>query len=513
VSQDEVIGFLSDGASYGRPGAAVSRIDTHISMVFLVEDRVFKLKRAVRFSYLDNSTPRLREQNCRRELDLNRRTAPALYLAVHAITRTSDGGLAFDGEGAAVDWVLEMRRFPDDCLFETMADAGKLTAPLMRDLTDTIAAFHARADLAPGGGRQAIADTIAGNETNLAEASPPLDRQTIDALSRASRDALAKVAALLDARRDAGKVRRCHGDLHLGNVCLFEDRPMPFDCIEFNDTLSCIDVLYDLAFLLMDLVERGLSDLANVVFNRYFDVAAERDGLAALPLFMSVRAAVRAHVLAAQDRQAHAAKTAHRAQSYLSLAESLLRPGAPVLIAVGGLSGTGKSTLARAIAPDFSPAPGARIVRSDVIRKRQADVEPEIRLPPSAYGPETTARVYGELEQQCALSLGAGYAAIADATFLREGERDAIASVAAHAGVRFLGLWLEAPAAVLTERIGARVNDASDADAGVLQSQLSIPTGPIAWHRLDAGSAPGENRKRIRALLDQMPQPVQVIRP
>ncbi len=499
--QDEIIAFLSDPASYGKPGVTVERIDTHISHVFLVGQRVYKLKRAARFSYLDYSTPALREENCRRELALNRRTAPALYLDVRAITRDADGRLAFDGTGAAVDWVLEMRRFPDDCLFATLADKKQLTPLMMRNLTDAIAAFHAEAETATGGGCAAMAQTITGNIDNLIQCYPPLDHRSVDALAATTRESLTKVAALLDRRNDRGAVRRCHGDLHLGNVCLFEDRPTPFDCIEFNDAMSCIDVLYDIAFLLMDLIQRDLNDLANIVFNRYFDLAEQADGLPAMPLFLSVRAAIRAHVLATQDRQHHAADTEAKAKSYLALAQTLLRPGTPRLIAIGGLSGTGKSTLAQKLAPDFLPAPGARLVRSDVVRKRQANVPPETRLPPSAYGPETSARVYEALGAQCAAAVAAGYTAIADAVFLRAEERDAIATIASRAGVPFLGLWLEAPADVLKKRIAGRVNDASDADTTVLQSQFSIPTGAIGWQRIDSSRTLDDNRDRIRALL------------
>src|SRR5579862_5299580 len=209
--QGEVIAFLSRGSSYGSPAATPQRIDTHISVVFLVADRVFKLKRAVRFSFLDFSTVAERERYCRAELALNRRTAPALYLAVRAITRAADGGLEWDGAGVAVDWVVEMRRFDERDLFDRLATDGRLTPPLMVKLADTIARFHREAERADGfGGAQGIDEVIDDNHVNLIAAAPPLDRRPIEALEGASKAALGRVRGLLDQRRADGKVRRCH---------------------------------------------------------------------------------------------------------------------------------------------------------------------------------------------------------------------------------------------------------------------------------------------------------------
>jgi uncharacterized protein len=501
--QQQVVRFLGEAASYGVAGAAVERIDTHISIIFLVGDLAYKLKRVVRFSYLDYSTVELREKFCRAELELNRRTAPALYLRLRAITRAADGTLAFDGAGAVVDWVLEMRRFAQKELFDQLAEHRELTPRLMRDLADVIVDFHATAETVPNrGGRAAMERTIAGNIANLLQASAAPDRAQIHELRAASMAKLSALGDLLDARRDRGRVRRCHGDLHLRNVCLFEGRPTLFDCIEFSDDLSCIDVLYDLAFLLMDLVRRGLDDLANVVFNRYLDLTPDLDGLQALPLFMSVRAAVRSHVAAALSRQSQSPKAQAEARAYLALAGALIDPHPPLLVAIGGRSGTGKSTLAQALAPDFKPAPGARIIRSDVLRKRLFNVAPETKLSASAYDSATTARVYAALQDQAVATLAAGYTAIVDAAFLRGDERGCIEATAKRAGFPFVGLWLEAPREVLAARIGARTSDASDADLSVLQLQLGLDTGAVSWHRIDAGSGIAGTAGAARVLID-----------
>jgi aminoglycoside phosphotransferase family enzyme/predicted kinase len=474
--QDEVCAFLGRGAE---------RIETHISVVFLAGALAYKLKRAVRFSYLDYSTLALREKYCRAELALNRRTAPGIYRAVRAVTREADGTLALDGAGPAVEWVVEMRRFEQDALFDRMA----LTPALMRELTDEIAVFHAQAERVSGyGGAAALAEVMAGNGANLLAAGLP--QEAVARLDAAGRARLAAVGAVLDARRDAGKVRRCHGDLHLGNICLWDGKPVLFDCIEFNDAFSCIDVLYDLAFLLMDLRHRGERDFASLVLNRYLDRTGEADGLAVLGLFMSVRAAIRAHVLAVQGRA--------EAGGYLALAEELLAPRAPCLVAVGGLSGSGKSTLAAALAG----ALGARVIRSDVVRKALAGVAPEVRLPEAAYDAATTARVYAALHEQAREALAAGFPVILDATFLRAEERRAVAELAP--GVPFLGVWLEAPVAVLAARLAARRGDASDADVEILHRQLRAGAGAVDWWRVDAAQGV---TAQVGALIARMSTP------
>lgn len=479
--QTEAIDFLTRGESYGRPGETPQRVETHASIVFLIGDRAYKLKRAVQFSYLDYGSAASRARFCRAELDLNRRTAPALYLAVRAITRGAAGALEWDGTGDLVEPVLEMKRFADDALLDRAAADGRLTPALIVRLADAVAAFHARAEAAAPafGGSRGIASVLADNQDNLLRGCPPLDRAAVEALGAASAAALARHAGLLDARQMQGKVRRCHGDLHLRNICLLDGEPTLFDCIEFSDDIACIDVLYDLAFLLMDLEHRNLRPLANILFNRYIDRADETDGLAAVPLLMSIRAGVRAKVaLAALAVQPGAAE---EARAYLDLARALLRPGRPALLAIGGLSGTGKSTIAARLAAEFAPAPGARHIRSDVLRKSLMKVAPETRLPQSAYARGVSERVYRAMHQEAAAALAAGYTAILDATFIDEKERDAAVQLARDAGAAFAGLWLTAPEAVLVGRVEARSGDASDADRSVLMQQLRAHRGNIAW--------------------------------
>ncbi len=472
AEQDEVIHFLA--------ARAETRLETHISLIFLAGETAYKLKRAVRFSYLDYSTLALRRHFCEAELALNRRTAPCLYRHVRAITRAKGGGLEWDGPGKAVEYVLEMQRFPQAALLDEMAKVGTLTADKIRALADEIAAFHVKADRVPGDAA-GLGRVIEGNAANLLAACPPLPPQDVAMVNAATRAAYARHAALLDARGRAGHIRRCHGDLHLGNILWLQGRPVLFDCIEFSEDFACIDVLYDLAFLLMDLCRRGFAAFAAQLANRYFDRVDEEDGLALLPFFMSIRAAVRAHVLAAQKRN-------DEAGSCLALAAAALRPATPCLMAIGGRSGTGKSTLAAALAGYFAPMPGARVLRSDVLRKRLCGVAAETKLPADSYTKEMSARVYAAVFAAARAGLAAGMSVILDAAFLNGFEREAAEALAMQAGVAFHGVWLEAPEELLAARLQARRGDASDADPAVMRRQRNMITGAMTWRRLDAAT-------------------------
>jgi aminoglycoside phosphotransferase family enzyme/predicted kinase len=490
--QRAVTGFLSEPSSYGPAIERVDVIETHISLVFLAGDRAYKLKRAVKYPYLDFSTPEHRRRACEAELALNRRTAPTLYLEVQAVAQMTDGRIGFAEAGPALDWVVVMRRFEQSSLFDALAQTGGLNAPLMHELAGHIADFHTMAERRfDYGGAAALTAIAETNHRCLMEAlHAGFARDRIDEVRENSLQRLAAVGSLLDRRRAEGKVRRCHGDLHLRNICLLDGNPTLFDCIEFSEALASIDVLYDLAFLLMDLKHRGLAEFANLVLNRYLDLTNEDDGLPAMPLFLSLRAAIRAHVTAtAMDQTAQAERKpemAAEALTYLDLAARLLRPRPRRLIAIGGLSGSGKSTLAAALAPKI----GARVLRSDVIRKRLFGAAPETRLPGSAYGPEVSRRVYEALRQKATAALAAGYSVIIDAVSLKPEERQSFVAAAKAAAVPFSGLWLTAPASAMERRLRARRRDASDASPEVLAQQLRQDAGPIDWVMIDAGSGP-----------------------
>ncbi len=505
MAQDEqpaVIDFLENPASHG--GAPVKRIDTHAAMVFLAGERALKVKRAVRFSFLDYSSLTKRQAACAAEIAVNHAFAPTIYRSVVAITRQADGSLAIGGIGEPVEWAVEMARFDETQTLDHLADAGGIDDVLADALGTAVARAHATAPVVTTAGFvDKLGEIIAQNALELRATPELFPAQAVVALSAATRAAFERLRPLLQARESAGHVVRCHGDLHLGNIVLIEQKPVLFDAIEFNPALATIDVLYDLSFLLMDLIERGLRQPANIVLNRYLADTrrlGDLDALAALPLFLSIRAAIRAKVTAA--RRAHASARAgveQSARDYFALAEKLLTPPAPRLIAVGGLSGTGKSMLARALAADIPPEPGAVWLRSDVERKALFGVAETNRLPESAYAREVTARVYSALTDKAARILAAGHSAIVDAVFAGADERVAIAQAAN--GKAFQGLFLAADLSLRLARVSARKADASDADAAVALAQEQYDLGPRDWPKIDASGTQAETLARARAAL------------
>jgi predicted kinase len=289
-----------------------------------------------------------------------------------------------------------------------------------------------------------------------------------------------------------GKVRYCHGDLHLRNICLLAGRPQLFDCIEFNDAIATVDILYDLAFLLMDLWHRGLPHFANRVANRYLDAMDDDEGFSLLPFFMALRAAIRAHVIATQIERSNARsdELLTDAQSYFHLASALLQPAPSRLIAIGGLSGSGKSTVAELLAPRIGSPPGARILESDRVRKALYQVAPDTKLAPDAYRAEISAKVYEDMNRKARFILGGGGTVIVEAVFANMSDRLSLENMAGDASAHLAAFWLDTDAGVLRGRVQGRESGPSDATLDVLEKQLRQDLGTIDWQRVDAGVAP-----------------------
>ena len=480
--QQAVFRLLSDPASHG--GEPVRRVDTHAASVFLAGKRALKVKRAVRFPFLDYSTLERRKAACAAELEVNRAFAPAIYRRVVAITREADGELAIDGRGEPVEWAVEMRRFDEDATLDRLADQGRVDAALADRLGRVVAAAHAAAPaIEAEPWLEALASFLDQNEAAFRESPDLFPAKEAEILIRRSRTALAQLRPLLLDRGRSGLIRRGHGDLHLGNIAMIDGEPMLFDAIEFDPLIAAGDVLYDLAFLVMDLIERDLKSAANLVLNRYLAEtkrAEDLDALAALPLFLALRAAIRAKVTAARLPHADEAQRAaigRTAWTYFALACRLIAPPSPALVGVGGLSGTGKSLLARAIAPDIAPDPGAVILRSDVVRKALFGTPETEPLPQEAYAPDVTAQVYRALAEAARRVVAAGHSAVVDAVFALPEERDAIAAVAQSCNVPFHGLYLVADLAIRVARVGKREKDASDADAHVARGRRTTTSG------------------------------------
>jgi aminoglycoside phosphotransferase family enzyme/predicted kinase len=504
--QDAVFALLGDPATHG--GAAVRRHETHAAVVFLAGERAFKVKRAVRYPFLDYSTLDKRKYACLAELAVNRKFAPQLYRRVVPITRQADGSLTLDGTGEAVEWAVEMTRFDENNTLDHLAERGELGDALSAKLAVAVAAMHERAEAVEAAPwLEAVAGFISDNTAAFRAHGETFPQAEIGELERRSQAALAKLQLLLQARGAAGLVRRGHGDLHLGNIAVLDGEPVAFDALEFDPIIAEGDLLYDLAFLLMDLLERGLPRAANIVLNGYFAAARRSedcDGIAALPFFMSLRAAIRAKVTAARRDLAAAtdkSDLAHAAKRYFDLALELLVPVKPTIVCTGGLSGTGKSLLARALAPDIAPRPGALIFRSDVERKAHYGVAEHDRLPAEAYAAEISQAIYRDLTDKAARVARAGHSVIVDAVFARPEERTAIEAAAAAAQADFRGLFLVADLPTRLERVSSRGPDASDADARVARLQDQFDIGTNTWTSVDASGAPERTLANARAAM------------
>jgi len=485
--QSEVVTFLEAHLAPAR------RIDTHGAVVFLVGDRAYKLKRAVKFPYMDFSTADRRAAMCAAEIAINRQLAPEIYLGVVAVRRGVGGKLALSELGKpaadAVDWLVVMRRFDEDGLFDHLAARGGLTAQLMTALAARIARFHDGLPAIASGfcGPDDYRQSVAADVRQMCEQGDRLDPTISEALAEAMPKALEPLVELATRRVTAGAVRRCHGDLHLRNIVLIDGRPVPFDAIEFSAKIANIDVLYDLAFALMDLQHRGLRPLASRLLNEWLWRVGELPGaphdeaLALLPLFLSRRASIRAYV----DSSITAVSGGDNApaRAYQRTALDFLQPAPPRLLAIGGLSGSGKTTRALELAPAIGRSPGAVVVRSDVERKRLARVALEERLPPGSYTPESSTRVYAAILARAERALRAGHSVVLDAVFVRPGEREAAEALARKVGVPFEGIWLDVPKEVAQARVAARQSDASDATPAVVERQFGYDLGEIKWKR------------------------------
>ena len=491
---DDLDQWLAAGAGEACP--CDKRIETPISKVYLFPDRALKRKKPVDFGFLDFTTLDKRLWAGEQELRLNRITAPDVYRALHAIVRAGQGyRLAPPQTAGALDYVLEMRRFDETAVLSECPD--RVDGDLAESIGREIARMHAGA--APGtagGGAEGLAYVLDSNASHLRQLSGGLGEAAAERVIALTDAAFAAQRDRLDGRLAQGLVRECHGDLHLGNILLEDGRAVLFDRIEFNVRLIEIDVLYDLAFTLMDLVFRSRPGPANRALNGWLDAAARRlppealyDGLAALPLFLSVRAVVRCHVCG-HNGQPDAAR------AYLAAAERHLIPASPRLLAVGGLSGSGKSTLARALAPELGAPPGAVVLRSDEVRKRLFGHSPTEPLPRDAYTAEADGRIHAALFAAARQALAAGASVILDATF-RDPARRAEA-LALHPGAR--GVWLDAPDAVLRARVAARRNDASDADLAVLERQLGARAAVKDWPVIDAAAPLDAQCAAVRSL-------------
>jgi aminoglycoside phosphotransferase family enzyme/predicted kinase len=481
---NRILAALREPARYPHPADRVELIETHISQVFLAGDYAYKIKKPVALGFLDFSTLEKRRFYCEEELRLNRRTAPGLYLGVVPIAEGS-GGLRVDGPGKAVEYAVQMRRFPQEVLADAMARRGGLRTAQIEAIAAALAAFHsaipAARDREYGSPERVAAPALANFEQLSGLVAYAGEKEKLGEVRAWTLAEGARLRETFAARRRGGFVRECHGDLHLGNIAFLEGRPVLFDCIEFDPELRWIDVMNEVAFLAMDLLEHGLAAAAWRFLNAYLETTGDYAGVRVLRYYLVYRAVVRAKIACIRSQQPGAGDAAqgraHREfGEYLALAGSLIASGRRAIVVMHGLSGSGKTTVAQ----KMSESLGAVRVRSDVERKRLHGLAAGARTQAEAfaglYSPEGTRLTYERLAQVARDVVESGYGVIVDAAFLRRAEREEFRALARELGTPFVIASCQASEATLRDRVARREaarSDASEAGVSVLEKQLA----------------------------------------
>lgn len=506
---------LLDPRAYPHRVDTVRLVETHISRVYLAGDFAYKLKKPVSLGFLDFRTLEARRHFCLEELRLNRRFAPGLYLDVVAIVRVAEG-TRVAGEGEVIDFAVRMRRFPEGALLAERAAAGTVPQAIWTRLGTDLARLHRALPRAPAGDEERdgvpphFRDALA---ENFRQCRPYLrEREDVSQLNTVEERTWAdwrRLESLFWRRHEAGAVRECHGDLHLGNLLVEGDRALAFDCIEFNPRLRWIDVMSEMAFLVMDCEARGVAGGGFLALNAWLEESGDYGAMAVLDTCRAYRAMVRAKValLSGRPPLESGSETQASFRRYLSLADSFGQPRPRFLAITCGVSGSGKSTLALRLAATLQ----AVRIRADVERKRlfglPADADTRAPGMPDIYTREAGARTFACLEELATTVLAAGHPVILDATFIRRGLRERFRELAERLRVPFRIIHCDAPPEELRHRVASRLDaggDASEADVAVLESQLAACEPPAAseaaW-TLAAGEADDDALARLAAAL------------
>ncbi|MES9962466.1 MAG: AAA family ATPase [Candidatus Sedimenticola sp. 20ELBAFRAG] len=475
-------------------GRMVERIETHISSVLLAGDYAYKIKKPLDLGFLDFSTLQRRRFCCDEEIRLNRRLAPGIYIDVVPITGSVQAP-RLGGEGEAVEYAVRMRRFPDDALLSSRP--GTLDHGMARTIARVVAAFHAGIAVAQAetsfGEPEVLLQPMQANFDHIRQImQEPSVLKRLAEIERWTLDRFSTLRPLFETRKAEGFIRECHGDLHLGNIAWVDDAPLIFDGIEFNPDLRWIDTFSELAFLLMDLDEKGRQDLSRLVLNHYLQVTGDFGGLPLLRFYQVYRAMVRAKVASIRLGQEGLGVSEHSQimqefSLYLSLAERYTHPGTPGIVITHGLSGSGKSTLAIQVVQ----ALGAVQLRSDVERKRLAGLTAVARtdaaISGGIYSGDFTRRTYERLAQLSELVVSSGFTAVVDATFLNGDQRLLFQGLSERLDLPYALLDIQVHEDELRRRVSQRVaegSDPSEADISVLESQLASYT-PLAGEELN----------------------------
>jgi aminoglycoside phosphotransferase family enzyme len=469
---------------FGSPDQTVELIETHASWIFLNGDHAYKMKKPVNFGFLDFSSHAKRHFFCTEELRLNRRFAPELYLEVIPVGGSVDQPRL--NQEPALAYLLKMHRFPQENQLDRMLAAGALDGAVLIEFAEKIAEYHLQAAQADGnthfGTPESVIEPVRQNFAQIkAAVQDSIALQEISNIEDWSESTFSALQPVLIARRENGYIRECHGDMHLANMAWFQDQPLLFDCIEFNENLRWIDTINDIAFLVMDLDDRGRSQFAWCFLNAYLRHTGDYDGLKVLRFYQVYRAMVRAKVLCLRLRQPGLSTHERRAEleqleSYLALAASYTHIQPPQLIITHGLSGSGKTTFVNGLAPHI----GAICIHSDLERKRlhhlQANQSGKAAFQKGIYSSTASHKTYERLNQLAALILDAGYSAIVDATFIKQADRQQMQQLARSRQCPLVILDFQLHEKLLRQRLKQRVkkgDSLSDADESVLDFQIA----------------------------------------
>ncbi|GMR18562.1 MAG: bifunctional aminoglycoside phosphotransferase/ATP-binding protein [Gammaproteobacteria bacterium] len=498
---------------YDHSVESIELIETHISWVLLTGNFAYKIKKPVNFGFLDFSTLEKRHTYCEQELRLNRRLAPAIYVDVVAISGSQDKPV-ISAKGEGFEYAVKMVQFPQSSQLDHMLAAGELGVDHMDAIARMVAGFHQTIQIADDsmnyGGKDAVYQPVEENFIQINEhlnTGPFAD--SLNKLRQWSRSEFVKLEPMFAQRKQDGFIRECHGDMHLRNLVWLDSRPMAFDCIEFNPALRWIDVISEVAFLVMDLQDRQQHPLANRFLSAYLEVTGDYAGLSVLPFYLCYRALVRAKVDALYLEQKKFTKEERgqslaELRSYLELASGYTQPPAPKLIIMRGVSASGKSTVSQTLVDVL----GAIRLRSDIERKRLFDIaltdSVSNGIDEGIYSIQASQQTYAKLAALASEVIRAGYSVIVDATFMKHEQREPFQTLAGRLGIPYIIVEITAPAGVLRQRIVERKHDVSDAGRGVLEHQLSN-WRPLHEDEIDAAiSVNTAEVLQIDALIDKI---------
>ncbi|MEM6500895.1 MAG: AAA family ATPase [Cyanobacteria bacterium P01_C01_bin.89] len=465
----------------------IQLVQTHVSYVLLTGDWVYKVKKSVDFGFLDYSTLARRKMFCDREIDLNQRGVEGLYVRTVPIYAGADNTHSLEGSGDPLEYAVKMHQFPQEDLFSARFEAGDLPSDRIVELAKRVAEFHLTAPTDETIRSYGVADQVKSAldqnfEQTKGYIGGPQTKTQYDETKAWTDAFFANNSELIQSRVDNHWIRNGHGDLHLGNICLWQDKVALFDCIEFNEPFRFVDVMYDVAFTVMDLDHRGRSDLANLFVNTYVERTGDWEGLGVLPLYLSRQSYVRAKVtsfllddMGVPESDRYAASKS--AAAYYTQAHAYTNAPAGKLLMMSGVSGSGKSTIAKQLAEIYAQEHGQAqktvIIRSDAVRKHLGNVPLDERGPDSLYSAEMGAKTYQRLQDLGIELVKRGYTVILDAKYDRQSLRQSVISVAKDAGIEVKIVACSTPKEVLAQRLRDRTGDIADATVDLLEQQLA----------------------------------------